>query len=197
MRAREPLLVLASASPRRQELLKYLGYDFTVEAPSEQELEREGPRAGEGPEDYALRLASLKAREVAERLPGRVVIGADTVVVLGREILGKPRDGREALEMLRKLSGRDHVVVTGVALLDGRDGREKTFAVRTRVSFSSPGEEALAKYAASEEPLDKAGAYAIQGEGAFLVRAISGSYTNVVGLPLEELSSALRELLEN
>ncbi len=195
MRAREPLLVLASASPRRQKLMKCLGYDFVAEAPSDPKLEREGPRAGEVPEDYVLRLAGLKARGVAGRLPGRVVIGADTVVVLGSEILGKPKDRGEALEMLRKLSGGDHVVVTGVVLLDGRNGREKSFSVRTRVRFYSPGEDALSRYAASEEPLDKAGAYAIQGEGGFLVRAVSGSYTNVVGLPLEELSAALRELL--
>ncbi len=126
-----------------------------------------------------------------------MVIGADTVVVLGGEILGKPGDGREALEMLGKLSGREHVVITGVVVLDGRKGGEKSFAVRTRVSFASPGEEALSRYVASGEPLDKAGAYAIQGEGAFLVKGISGSYTNVVGLPLEELSAALKEVLED
>ncbi len=177
-------LVLASASPRRRELLGQLGLRFTVAAADIDET----PRPDEAPEAYVLRLAREKARAVASRFPGAWVLAADTTVVLGRELLGKPRDAAEAREMLSRLSGRTHEVHTGVALA-GR--AEEALVVRTRVTFRTLGPEEIAWYASSGEPLDKAGAYAVQGKGGFLVAALEGSPTNVIGLPLGETLALL------
>jgi septum formation protein len=177
-------LVLASASPRRRELLGQLGLRFTVAAADIDET----PRPDEAPEAYVLRLAREKARAVASRFPGAWVLAADTTVVLGRELLGKPRDAAEAREMLSRLSGRTHEVHTGVALA-GR--AEEALVVRTRVTFRTLGPEEIAWYASSGEPLDKAGAYAVQGKGGFLVEALEGSPTNVIGLPLGETLALL------
>ncbi|HYO59693.1 Maf family protein [Archangium sp.] len=173
-------LVLASASPRRRELLGQLGLAFDVSAADIDET----PHQGEAAQAYVLRLAREKARTVAARHPGAWVLAADTTVVLGEELLGKPRDEAEVREMMGRLSGRTHEVQTGVALA-GPTAEDST-VVRTRVTFRSlsPGE--IAWYASTGESLDKAGGYAIQGKGGFLVAAVEGSPTNVIGLPLGE-----------
>ncbi|HEX8539089.1 MAG TPA: Maf family protein [Cystobacter sp.] len=173
-------LVLASASPRRRELLGQLGLTFEVSAADIDETPQPGEPAG----PYVLRLAREKARVVALRHPDAWVLAADTTVSLGEALLGKPRDAAEARDMLGRLSGRTHEVYTGVALAG--PGAGHSTLVRTRVTFRtlSPGE--IAWYAGTGEPLDKAGSYAMQGKGGFLVASVEGSPTNVIGLPLGE-----------
>lgn len=173
-------LVLASASPRRRELLGQLGLAFEVSAADIDET----PHPGEAAPAYVLRLAREKARTVATRTPGAWVLAADTTVVLGEELLGKPRDTSEVREMMTRLSGRTHEVQTGVALAGPSDG--DALVVRTRVTFRALSPEEIAWYASTGESLDKAGGYAIQGKGGFLVERIEGSPTNVIGLPLGE-----------
>ncbi|WNG59386.1 septum formation inhibitor Maf [Archangium gephyra] len=181
-------LVLASASPRRRELLGQLGLAFDVSAADIDET----PHQGEAATAYVLRLAREKARTVATRTPGAWVLAADTTVVLGDELLGKPHDAAEVRDMMRRLSGRTHEVQTGVALAGpggehpGEHPGEYSMVVRTRVTFRPLSEEEIAWYASTGESLDKAGGYAIQGKGGFLVAGIEGSPTNVIGLPLGE-----------
>ncbi|NMO20196.1 septum formation inhibitor Maf [Pyxidicoccus fallax] len=177
-------LILASASPRRRELLSQLGLAFTVSAADIDET----PHAKEAAEAYVLRLAREKARAVAARHPGAWVLAADTTVALESELLGKPRDAEEAKAMLSRLSGRTHAVHTGVALAGRHD---EALVVRTRVTFRALSQEEIAWYAGTGEPLDKAGAYAVQGRGGFLVAAVDGSPTNVIGLPLGETLALL------
>jgi len=183
-------LLLASASPRRRELLAQLGVPFTV-APVDID---ESPLPGEAPGALVSRLARAKAEAgLALSTPGQWVLGADTVVALDREILGKPEGADAAVAMLRRLSGRVHTVYSGLFLLrQGLSGRGR--AVRTRVWMRSIGAPEIDAYVATGEPLGKAGAYAIQGRAAAFVRCIAGSYSNVVGLPLFELDALLREL---
>jgi septum formation protein len=173
-------LVLASASPRRRELLGQLGLSFEVSAADIDET----PRPGEAATAYVLRLAQEKARAVTARHPGAWVLAADTTVALGDELLGKPRDASEARGMLGRLSGRTHEVHTGVALAG--PGGEHSTVVRTRVTFRSLSLGEVEWYVGTGEPLDKAGSYAVQGKGGFLVAAVEGSPTNVIGLPLGE-----------
>ena len=174
--------MLASASPRRREILETLGLAFEVQ-PSQAP---EDAREGEGPVALATRLAGDKAREVSRARPG----AADTVVVLGAEALGKPADESEARAMISRLSGGWHEVTTGVALARGGALLE-SIAVSTRVRFATLSEARIARYAATGEGLDKAGAYAVQGIGAGLVERIEGSYSNVVGLPAHETLALL------
>jgi septum formation protein len=182
-------LVLASASPRRRELLAALGLEFRIEAADIDE----SPRAGEGAEAYVRRLALEKASAVAAAHAGSLVLGADTVVVVDGEILGKPRDAEDARRMLRRLAGRGHQVLTGVAVVGaGEGGPRLAEVVRTEVLFTPMDEAEIGAYVASGEPLDKAGAYAIQGLGARYVESISGNYSNVVGLPLPHAVRLLR-----
>lgn len=184
-------IVLASSSPRRHRLLRGLGVRFSVRLPNVDER----PLPGELPGPHVRRLALAKARAVARELaPGcgaQWVIGADTVVVLDGRILGKPRDARAAEGMLARLSGRTHKVLTGVALVPATGGRARTAVVQSRVEMKPFDEAAIRRYVASGEPLDKAGAYAVQGRGQHLVARVSGSLTNVVGLPLERLERLL------
>jgi len=182
-------IVLASASPRRKELLGSLGVAYRVIPSLVDEPE---PDAAETPGGYALRMARLKARDVAWGHPGSYVLGADTVVAVGGHILGKPRDEADARRMLAMLAGREHTVVTGCCLVgpDGQTVWEE--APASRVTFAALTDEAIAAYAATGEPLDKAGGYAIQGLGAFMIARVEGSYTNVVGLPLAEVVELLR-----
>lgn len=180
-------LVLASGSPRRRELLSLICRDFEV-LPADAD---EARLDGEAPCDLALRLALMKARIAAARRPGSVVLGCDTVVALGDEVFGKPISMEREISCLRVLNGRAHAVFTGIAVIPGDGGQELSETVRTEVEFGSFPEHVLRAYAETGEGLDKAGGYAIQGRGAFLVRAIRGSYTSVVGLPLCEAADML------
>lgn len=174
-------LVLASASPRRRQILETLGLTFEV-APSDVD---ESERAGEAPGALARRLAECKALAVSKTHGDAFVLGADTVVVLDGQALNKPEDDAHAARMVGSLAGRWHEVVTGVAL--ARDGALlEGLAVRTRVKFREVSEARIARYVATGEGRDKAGAYAVQGIGAGLVERVDGSYANVVGLPAAE-----------
>jgi septum formation protein len=177
-------LVLASASPRRRELLASLGIDFTVRIPEIDET----PQAGETPRACAERLAFEKAAAIAAE-PSDVVVAADTIVVQGMDIFGKPQDKEHAFAMLSRLSGKTHEVVTGVCVR--REAHAEVFSVSTEVVFRPLEAAEIEAYIASGCPMDKAGAYAIQDGAAHMVRAINGSYTNVVGLPLCELHEVL------
>ncbi len=182
-------LVLASASPRREQLLREAGLSFEIDAPPPEE--EEGVDTSLPPEEGAQARARAKAAWAAARHPGAVVLGADTVVVLEGEEMGKPGNSGEARNKLVRLSGRKHEVITGFAL--AFDGNVRTFAVRTEVRFRVLEDAVIDRYIASAEPMDKAGAYAIQGAGGSLIDSVRGSYTNVVGLPLPEVLSALAD----
>ncbi len=182
-------IVLASASPRRAALLRQLGLKFTVDPSGEEE--RVSP--GVEPRALAARLSLAKAKEVAARHPDALVIAADTFGVLDGEIIGKPHTPAAARQMLAKLSGRTHLVMTGLTVLDTQTGRVITRTVETKVTFKKLTPAQIAAYVATGEPLDKAGAYAIQGQGAALVKGIAGDYNNVVGLPLSALADVLAE----
>jgi septum formation protein len=179
-------LVLASSSPRRRELLGLLGLSFEV-VPAEVD---ETLRGGEEPAAYAERLAREKARAV--RRDGAAVIGADTIVVVDGEVLGKPRDAEEAAAMLRRLSGREHLVHTAVAVAWG--GKLESGIETTRVWFRALSEPEIAEYVATGEPLDKAGAYGIQGYGALLVERIDGDFFTVMGLGLGRMARVLNRV---
>ena len=183
-----PSFILASASPRRKVLLALTGASFEVRpTPVDETL-----WPGETPQAHVERLARAKAAWCADRAPQAWVLAADTVVVLGNEIMGKPEDEAEAARMLGRLSGRVHEVFTGYCLTN-REGSEETWAsARTEVEFRTLTAHDVESYVLSREPLGKAGAYAIQGRGAGLIRRIAGSYTNVVGLPLAEVIELLR-----
>ena len=191
-----PKLILASRSPRRIELLTMVGARFTT-LPVDVD---ESALPGERPDAHVQRLAEAKARAAAEAArvaagvatEDLVVVGADTIVSLDRAILGKPSGPEEAARMLERLSGRIHEVWTGLFLLDEDGARAIGGALRSIVKFATLGPDDVARYVATGEPLDKAGAYAVQGKGAVFVEAIEGSYSNVVGLPL----SYLKHLLE-
>ncbi len=181
-------IILASASPRRAALLEGAGLRVTV-VPS---IVAEDLLPGEAPAGAALRLARAKAREVSQRAEERFIVAADTIVVVDGEVLGKPRDAADAERMLRRLSGRVHEVMTGFEVLDRDTGRGIGDVVVTRVEFKPLHPDEIQAYVATGCPLDKAGAYGIQGRAASMVRRIDGSYTNVVGLPLAEVVDALR-----
>jgi len=183
-------LILASASPRRQELLKSAGVPLEV-IPSNTE---EKFSFRETPEKHVVRLAREKACEVGRNYPERWILAADTVVVVDNRVLGKPRDAKEAGEMLRLLSGREHRVTTGYCLLHLSRSKRKEGHVTSRVRIKLLSPKEIRWYISTREPFDKAGAYAIQGKGAFMIKEVSGSYTNVVGLPLCEVIEALKEV---
>lgn len=184
-------LVLASGSPRRRDLLTALGVSFEV-IPSQVAEELIN---GESPEQHVRRLAHAKAQEVAGRVPGRWVLGADTVVVVGGTILGKPEDRNHAVSMLTALASRTHEVYTGYAIVNAdHPERDLVRCVCTEVFVRSLTEEEILAYVDTGEPMDKAGAYAIQGIGCGIVERISGSYTNVVGLPVCEVAQDLKSL---
>lgn len=180
-------IVLASASPRRRMLLETVGIPFTVD-PS---LAAEEPLQTLAPAEYARRLALDKAQAVAERHSRGLVLGADTIVVIDADVLGKPSDAAAAEQMLSRLNGRVHQVITGVALIDAATGRTVQEHEETSVWIRSLSREQIKHYVAGGEPMDKAGAYAIQGRGAMLVERIHGCYFNVVGLPLHRLCRML------
>ena len=184
-----PRLILASASPRRRYLLEQAGLPIEI-IPSGYD---EASVPFTTPEPYVKTLARGKAAEVGKRHPSRWVIGTDTIVVIGDAVLGKPRSMDEAREMLRRLSGQTHQVFTGYCLYRGDADFRRCGAVRTDVVFKALSEKEIEWYVHTDEPFDKAGAYAIQGIGTFLVRRIDGSYTNVVGLPVCEVVEDLIE----
>jgi septum formation protein len=190
------MLVLASASPRRQELLRNAGISFAVDPADINER----PLAGESPRDCAERLAREKALVVFQRRPRDYVLGADTIVVVEGAMLGKPRDADDAVRMLRLLSGRTHEVITGVCLVrPGASGKgsgvseSETGSEITVVTMSELSEDEIRGYVATGEPMDKAGAYAIQGMASRWIRRIDGDYSNVVGLPVAMVYAMLRE----
>ncbi len=181
-------LILASRSPRRSELLASLGLEFEV-SPSHVE-ETTDPALT--PEHNARNTARDKARWVARQYPGAYSLGADTMVVLDREIIGQPADEEDACRILLKLAGKRHRVVTGVVLITP-DGKEHETVVASTVAFKSVSHEEIQSYVATGESLDKAGAYAIQGKGSFLVESWEGSKSNIIGLPLEALTDLFRQ----
>ena len=194
-----PTLVLASASPRRRELLTQAGFTFEVHPARISE----DPKPGEDPIAYVVRLAREKAEAVFTEItnahasdqrasaPPQVVLGADTTVEVDNQILGKPEDAADAARMLRLLSGRTHRVITGVALVSA--ARTEVAAEVTAVKFLELSDEEIAAYIATGEPMDKAGAYAIQGRAARWIPRIEGDYFNVVGLPIALVSTLLED----
>lgn len=181
-------LVLASGSPRRKQLLERAGLSFrVVESRYQEDLSLDLR-----PHELARALSRGKAKEVARRVTNAVVIAADTILVLDQKILGKPRSREEAAIMLGELSGRVHSVITGFTVMDSDTGKEVSESVETRVWFKSLTEDDIRSYVNTGEPLDKAGAYAIQGKGASLVETIEGDYHNVVGLPLNAVLQVLK-----
>jgi len=180
-------IILASASPRRAELLRQLRPDFQVVPSAAEEIWDEHL----SPFEICQLNAHRKARLIAKKNPDLLVLGADTLVFLEDEVMGKPADHAEAERMLNQLQGRTHRVVTGVSLIHLRAHRERMFAESTDVSFHPLGPRQVRDYLAKVDPLDKAGAYAIQEHGEMIVSEISGSYSNVVGLPLEKLRAEL------
>jgi septum formation protein len=187
---RLPTLILASQSPRRRQILENMGLKFTVHLP---EAEEEMPSVASS-ERVIVANAHAKAVSVAsKREPEDIVLGADTLVLLDGEVMGKPKSPQDARAMISKLSGRTHEVITGLSLIT-RQTQSWNRAVKSRVTFRKITEEETTHYLATREPYDKAGAYAVQGLGAMYIERIEGSYTNVMGLPIEELLKGLDEV---
>jgi septum formation protein len=184
-------LILASASPRRAEILRAAGFSFAVMSSAVDET----PYPSESPQDHVQRLAAAKAELVAARAVGpAIVIAADTVVTLEGKILGKPRSTEDARKMLEQLSGRTHSVLTGVMLIRLPDAQSRSFLESTLVHFARLSEDDIMQYLSTDEPYDKAGSYAIQGRAGRYIPRIEGCYFNVVGLPLAHLTRTLAEL---
>jgi len=183
-------LILASQSPRRKQLFKALGIIFVVAKNAFTETEHKNG----SPQEHVIENALGKACSVAARYKNALVIGADTVVVFKRKVLGKPKDNKEAVSFLRMLQGNTHAVYTGLALIDTRKNKTLTGYVKTLVTMRTLNEQELKAYLALINPLDKAGAYAIQGPGAIVVEKIDGCYYNVVGFPIAKLEEMLLSL---
>ncbi len=184
-------IILASGSPRRKELLSGLGYEFQTIAANVDEK----PFPEEHPVANVLRLSTAKARQVAADHPDDLVIGADTIVVLGDVILNKPSSPDEAISMLKLLSGKQHVVFTGLSLIIQSENILKSDYDATTVVFNNLDEDAIKRYVASGEPLDKAGAYGIQGMGSFLVEHYEGEFDTVIGFPTKLFKRMLEEVV--
>lgn len=182
-------LVLASTSPRRRDLLSQHGYSFTVVPPVDDEI----APAYFSPGEIVLRNAFAKARSVSRRMPEQLVLGVDTLVAYGGSVLGKPADMAEARRMLRRLNGQTHEVFSGVALLCPARGWQRAFTEVTRVHFHRRTEAERERYLQRIHPLDKAGSYAAQDDGGDMIARVEGSYSNVIGLPMEALEAALAE----
>ncbi len=180
-------IILASASPRRQEFLTLLGLEY-LSVPA---IIDETPAIGESPECFARRMAVAKAEQIATISPASCVIGADTVVALDQTLFGKPSDRHDALTTLKALQGQTHQVITGFAILMKQRAIKELGTTTTLVTFDTFSDDILEAYVDSGEPLDKAGAYGIQGKGTFLIRSITGSYSNVVGLPVNDVVQRL------
>ena len=180
--------ILASASPRRRELLASIGLEFDVIPSAVPEVRA----SGESPEEYVARLSREKAAAIASKHGDRWVIAADTTVLLGEELLEKPLDAADARRMLATIAGKTHIVYTGVTLQNAAGGHHDTRVAESEVRMLPLTEREIAWYVATGEPLDKAGAYAVQGIGALFIDSVHGSYTNVVGLPLALLYQMLK-----
>lgn len=182
-------IILASKSPRRKELLESIGVDFEI-IPSNFEENIEGKSFSK---KLIEELAHQKAKEVSERIDEGLIIGADTVVILGRKILGKPKNKQDAKQMLESLSGRTHKVITGVAVIDKYENKTLINSTITKVTFKKLSTREIETYIETEEPMDKAGSYGIQNAiGSLFVEKVDGCYNNVVGLPLNLLSKMLK-----
>ena len=183
-----PRFVLASGSPRRRQLLAEAGYEFEVVSPPVDEVSHDWLTIRE----LTVCNARRKASSVARTLPGAIVLGADTLVTIDAQVLGKPADFADAVQILRRLSGRSHEVWTAVCLCHWALGKSQSFCVVSRVEFRDLTDRAMKSYLEKVNPLDKAGAYAAQGHGKEIIKRIDGSYSNVVGLPMEETARVLR-----
>lgn len=186
-------IILASSSPRRKDLLKQIKLPFEI-IPSE--IEEDISKLIGNPSEKAEQLAYQKASDVAKKVHKGIVLGADTIVVIDDAILGKPKDSEDAFQMLKKLSGKEHEVITGICLIDLDNDTELIQHETTIVQFAELDDEKIRAYIKSGEAFDKAGSYAAQGVGAIFVKAIKGCYSNVVGLPLTRLSNMLEMLQE-
>ena len=182
-------IILASASPRRKEILEKTGLQFTVDESSYEEETDSGLK----PRELARYLSREKAREVARRHRNALIIAADTIVVSGGRLFGKPRSKQEAREMLKALSGKSHSVITGFTIIDTKEKKEFSKTVESKVFFKKLSADEIEAYIRSGEPFDKAGAYGIQGLGAVIVKKIEGDFFNVMGLPLNALSESLKK----
>ncbi len=182
--------ILASASPRREDLLRSVGLTLEILPAHVDETQMEG----ETPHAHVKRLSRDKASVIAARHPDALVLGADTIVVIDNLILGKPKNKKQAREMLTRLSNRSHTVFTGFTLMGINEGIFKTRVVRSAVRFKAISDDEMDWYVSCDEPYDKAGGYAVQGRGAYFIKAIRGSYTNVIGLPLCEVLEELKHL---
>ena len=182
------MLILASASPRRQELISLISSDATVHPSMVDETVPDGISPDAVPEFLAVK----KASDIAAKFQSDTVVGADTVVIVDNEILGKPKDRKDAFRMLKLLSGKTHKVITGCAIFKGN--KSISFSETTLVTFYSLTDEEINSYVDTNEPMDKAGAYGIQGIGSLLVKEIHGDYFNVVGLPVAKLNKALKKI---
>jgi septum formation protein len=182
-------IILASSSPRRKEILRKTGLKFRVDGSDCEEK----PVPGLGPHELARFLSREKARDVAKKHRKALVIAADTIVISGGRLFGKPGNEDEARQILKSLSGKAHLVITGFTILDTESGKELSRSVETKVFFKRLGADEIEAYIRSGEPLDKAGAYGIQGLGAVIVKKIEGDFFNVMGLPLHALAGSLKK----
>jgi septum formation protein len=182
-------IILASASPRRKEILQKTGLSFTVD----ESTYEEDNGAGLEPAELAVRHSLGKAMDIAPKYSDAIIISADTIVVLGKKVFGKPKNKIEAMDMLSKLSGKAHTVITGFTILETATAKRFSKAVESKVYFRKLSSDEIAAYIRSKEPMDKAGAYGVQGLGAAIVRRIEGDFFNVMGLPLCELVMALKK----
>lgn len=186
----ETPLILASGSPRRQEILNWMSFSFKVFVPQLNET----LQPNEAPKPFAKRMAKAKAQEALAIYPEGLILAADTVVVIGQTILGKPKNNYEAAKMLRLLSGRTHYVITAFNAIKKYRGLSISEEITTKVRFRVLEEEEIMNYVKSGDPLDKAGAYGIQGQGGVMVADLQGSHTNVIGLPAAQVYAALKSL---
>ena len=186
----DEMIILASSSPRRRQLLEIVRVPFKVISPQIVEEKFQG----ESPREYVARLARAKATEVGKEVKDRWILGADTIVLIDGEVLGKPRNEKEAYSMLKKLSGKRHAVMTGFFIYHPENNQSEGDVVESLVKIKNLDEKEIKGYIKTGEPFDKAGGYAVQGIGMFMIEEIVGSYTNVIGLPVCEVIEALRRV---
>jgi septum formation protein len=182
-------IVLASKSPRRKELLTQIGLDFIVDV---SEID-EDKFKNLAPQSLVKKLSRVKAEKVAKRHKNAIIIAADTLVVLGKELIGKPKDEKDAVRILKKLSGKTHTVITGFTILDSKTKRQITEIVKSKLKFKELSNQEIKDYVTTKEPMDKAGGYGIQGKASVFIERINGDFSNIVGLPIFSLCKALKK----